>query len=100
QIMIDGVRQRVGEVAVTDPTGATRANREWVDANLKIVRREIAGPALVAVPSSAESARSAVGVSSIDSAIVAEADGRFALWIPNPGWQSVEPMPAGHLMLT
>ena len=100
QIVIDGIQKRVTEVAETDPSGSTRSNREWVDANMKIVRRELAGPALVAVPSSQESARGAVGQSSIDSAIVAEADGRFALWIPNPVWQSVEPLPAGHLMLT
>ena len=99
QIMVDGLRQRVGEVAVTDATGAVSKNREWVDANKKVVRRELAGPALVAVPSSAASARSAVGVSSIQSAIVAEADGRFGLWVPNPAWLAVEPLPPGHLML-
>ena len=99
QIMVDGARQRVGEVAVTDAAGTNSKNREWVDANNKTVRREIAGPALVAVPSSAESARSAVGVSRIQSAIVAEAEGRFGLWIPNPAWLAVDPLPAGHLML-
>jgi hypothetical protein len=99
QIMVDGARQRVGEVAVTDATGTVRKNREWVDSNNKIVRREIAGPALVAIPSSAVSARSAVGVSRIQSAIVAEADGQFGLWIPNPAWIAVDPLPAGHLML-
>jgi hypothetical protein len=99
QILLDGVKKRVGEIAETNAVGTGHSNREWVDADLKIVRREISGPALVAVPSSASSARSAVGVSSIDSAIVAEADGRFGLWIPNPAWRAVEPLPAGHLQL-
>ena len=96
-ILVDGVKQRVGEVTETDAVGASRRNREWVDANQRIVRRELAGPALVAVPSSAASARSAVGVTSIPSAVVAEADGRFGLWVPNPAWVPVEPLPAGHL---
>jgi hypothetical protein len=99
QLMVDGIKKRVTELAETDPSGGRRSNREWLDADMKIVRRELAGPALVAVPSSAESARSAVGVSSIESAIVAEADGRFALWIPNPAWVAVDPLPKGHLML-
>lgn len=99
QILVDGTRQRVGEVAVTDASGTVSKNREWVDANKKVVRRELAGPALVAVPSSAASARNAVGVSSIQSAIVAEADGRFGLWVPNPAWERVDPLPPGHLML-
>ncbi|MGK0264218.1 MAG: hypothetical protein ACI8UD_002877, partial [Planctomycetota bacterium] len=99
EIMLEGTRQRIGEIAVTDATGGGSQNREWVDANNKTVRRELAGPALVAVPSSAASARGAVGVSTIQSAIVAEAEGRFGLWIPNPAWLAVDPLPPGHLML-
>lgn len=95
QMVLDGEKQRVVEVVETGANG-TRGNREWVDAELRTVRRELAGPALVAVPSSADSARKAVG-HSIESAIVAEADGRFGLWVPNPAWVAVEPMPAGHL---
>ena len=96
---VAGLPQRVGEVAETDAAGDNRVNREWVDVNLQVVRRELAGPALVAVPSSAESARGAVGVSSIESAIVAEANGRFGLWVPNPSWTTIDPLPPGHLML-
>lgn len=99
QILIDGVEKRVGEVAVTNAGGTSRENREWVDANLRTVRRELAGPALVAMPSSRSSARSAVGTTTIRSAIVAEADGRFGLWVPNPSWVSVDPLPPGHLTL-
>lgn len=100
QILVDGVKQRVSEVAETNAAGTSRHNREWVDANMRTVRRELAGPALVAVPSSAASARSAVGVSRIRSAVVAEADGRFGLWMPNPAWVPVEPLPPGHLTLS
>jgi len=99
QILVDGVKQRVSEVAETDAAGTSPKNREWVDAQMRTVRRELAGPALVAVPSSAATARRAVGVSSIQSAVVAEADGRFGLWIPNPAWVAVEPLPPGHLTL-
>lgn len=100
QILVDGVKQRVSEVAETNAAGTSRHNREWVDANMRTVRRELAGPALVAVLSSAASARSSVGVSSIRSAVVAEADGRFGLWMPNPAWIPVEPLPPGHLTLS
>ncbi len=99
KMTVAGLPQHVSEVAETDASGGNPINRAWVDVNLKIVRRELAGPALVAVPSSAESARGAVGVSSIESAIVAEADGRFGLWIPSPSWTRIDPLPAGHLML-
>ena len=96
QIMIDGERRRVGEVAET--TGG-RQNREWVDADLNVLRRELAGPSLVAVASSAESARSAVGVTSIPSAVLAERAGRFGLWVPSPSWTAVADLPAGHIVL-
>jgi len=95
-VELDGRRMRVTEVSETTAAGH---NREWLDADMNTVRRELAGPALVAVPSSASSARGAVGVTSIASAIVAEADGRFGLWVPNPAWVAVEPLPAGHLAL-
>ncbi|MFK7742895.1 MAG: hypothetical protein AB8H80_21465 [Planctomycetota bacterium] len=105
QMVLDGERRRVSVVAeFGDRAGQgdgrpSLGNREWVDANLRTVRRELAGPSLVAVPSSASTARSSVGVHQIDSAIVAEVEGRFGLWIPNPAWQSVEPLPPGHLQL-
>jgi hypothetical protein len=99
-VLVDGKRQRVGEVEVTAADGERLGQREWIDAERRVVRRELAGPALVAVPSSAASARVAVGVTTIDSAVVAEADGRFGIWVPNPTWRAVEPLPAGHLALT
>ena len=99
KLMVNGVRQRVGEVAVTAADGAAVGSREWVDASHRVVRREVAGPALVAVPSSADTARTAVGVRSIESAVVAEAEGRFGFWVPSPAWSAVPTLPAGHLAL-
>ena len=31
--------------------------------------------------------------------MVAEADGRFGIWVPNLTWTAVQPLPAGHLAL-
>lgn len=98
QMVLDGEKCRVVEVAESGPDGV-RGNREWLDANLATVRRELAGPALVAVPSSPESMRQAIGTSSIASAIVAEAEGRFGVWVPNPAWRTIAPLPPGHLQL-
>lgn len=95
-VELDGQRIRVTELAETSPTGR---NREWIDANLRTVRRELAGPALVAVPSSATSVRAAVGTTRIEPAVVGEADGRFGLWVPNPAWLATAELPAGHVVL-
>jgi len=99
RLMVNGVRQRVGEVSVTAADGSAVGVREWVDASNRVLRRELAGPALVAVPSTADSARAAVGVRSIESAVVAEADGRFGLWVPSPAWRTASALPPGHLAL-
>ena len=98
-ILVDGERRRLGEVDVAGADGRSLGRREWLGPDRRVVRRELAGPALVAVPSSAASARAAVGVTKIDSAVVAEADGRFGIWVPNLTWTAVQPLPAGHLAL-
>ena len=99
QLMIDGARQRVVELSESNGAGADLGRREWVDAACRVVRRELAGPALVAVPSSAASARASVGETTIQSAVVAEAEGRFGLWVPSPAWRSADSLPPGHLSL-
>ncbi|MEC9048729.1 MAG: hypothetical protein VYA51_12010 [Planctomycetota bacterium] len=99
QLMVDGVRQRVAEISVTASDGVSVGSREWVGPDLRVIRRELAGPSLVAVPSSAESARAAVGAGSIASAVVAEADGRFGIWVPSPAWRCRDSLPPGHLAL-
>lgn len=96
-VVLDGKRMQVTEVAETTATGR---NSEWVDASSRTVRRELAGPALVAVPSSVDSCKLAVGAHSIASAIVAEAGGGFGLWVPNPAWTTRDEMPAGQVALT
>jgi hypothetical protein len=95
-VVLEGKVVHVTEVAETSTTGR---NAEWVDASARTLRRELAGPALVAVPSSAASARLAVGATTIPSAIAAEAGGTFGLWVPNPAWQVRSPMPAGQVVL-
>lgn len=99
QLMIDGVRQRVVELSESTGAGVDLGSREWVDASCRVVRRELAGPALVAVPSSDASARASVGARTIQSAVVAEADGRFGLWVPSPAWRTADALPPGHLSL-
>lgn len=78
---------------------STVRNSEWLDASMRTVRRELAGPALVAMPSNADSVRFAVQGASIPSAIAAEAGGTFGLWVPNPAWRLREDLPAGQVAL-
>lgn len=101
----DGRRQRSiaqdGKlVQITELTeaGSGPRNHEWVDANARTLRRELAGPALVAVPADAEAARRVHGAAA--PAIVGDAGNAFGLWIPNPAWAPVADLPAGNLVLS
>jgi hypothetical protein len=96
RIVLDGAAMTVTELAEASANGR---NHEWLDANWKTVRREIAGPSLVAVPSSAESARAMVGGVAIPSALVREAGGTFGVWAPNPAWSAVDGLAAGQVAL-
>lgn len=96
RIVLDGETMTVTEITEASASGR---NHEWLDASFKTVRREIAGPSLVAIPSSADSARSAVGGASIPGALVREAGGAFGLWVPNPAWVAVDELPAGQVAL-
>jgi hypothetical protein len=96
QVVLDGRRQRVVEIAETH---AGHRNAEWVDAEMRTIRRELAGPSLVAVPSNGDSVRFAVGAASIPSAVVQETGGTFALWVPNPAWEPVPSTAAGRIGL-
>ena len=95
-VVVDGKRARVTEVAEHSATGS---NREWVDATYHTLRRELAGPALVALPSSVGSANASLSAPAIPSAIAAEAGGTFGLWVPNPAWLVREGSPAGQIVL-
>lgn len=96
-VVVDGAPLLVTELAETTPTGR---NAEWLDASSRTVRRELAGPALVAVPSNADSARFAVGAATIPGAVAAEAGGGFGLWLPNPAWLAREGLPPGQVALS
>jgi hypothetical protein len=96
-VTLDGSATKVTEIAETT---ATSRNSTWIDANLQTVRRELAGPSLVALQSNADSARLAVGGVHVASAVVSEPGGEFGLWVPNPAWQLEEGIPAGQVVLT
>jgi hypothetical protein len=95
-VVIDGVSVQVTEFA---ETGVNGRNAEWVDASARTLRRELSGPALVAVPTSAANARAAIGRAAIAPAIAADAGGTFGLWVPNPAWVVQEGTPPGQLVL-
>ncbi|MEO6596026.1 MAG: hypothetical protein ABIP94_14850 [Planctomycetota bacterium] len=97
RVVVDGKPLQITEIAETSATGR---NAEWLDASMRTIRRELAGPSLVAVPSSAESARLAVGGVTQPSAIASEPGGDFGLWVPNPAWQVREDSPNGQVALT
>ncbi len=94
-VVVDGKTVQVTEVCETSRNGR---NAEWLDASARTLRRELAGPALVAVPSSASLARGMVG-GAIAAAIVAAADHDFGLWVPNPAWTVQEGVPAARIAL-
>lgn len=65
-------------------------NLEWLDASGASVRREVNGPALVAVPTNADTARGVrnFGGDTGTSSVVREKGGRFGLWLPSPSWRA------------
>jgi hypothetical protein len=84
-VTIDGQPVRVTEVA---ESGATGRNAEWVDADARTLRRELA-----------VTCRAAVGAVTFPPAVVAEAAGTFGLWLPNPAWIAHADTPSGALVL-
>ncbi|MBM3973977.1 MAG: DUF1795 domain-containing protein [Planctomycetes bacterium] len=100
----DGRRQRsiaqdgkIVQITELTETGGGPRNHEWVDANARTLRRELAGPALVAVPANAASAVAVCGA--VAPALVSDAGNAFGLWLPNPAWTPVADLPAGNLAL-
>lgn len=96
RVTLDGEAMQVTELVESSAVGR---NSEWLDASMQTVRRELAGPALVAMPSNRDSVQFAAQGAVIASAIVAEAGGTFGLWVPNPAWQTCEDLPAGSVAL-
>ncbi|MDA0375427.1 MAG: hypothetical protein O2865_16710, partial [Planctomycetota bacterium] len=71
-------------------TSTTRGqNAEWLGSGPVPVRREVAGPSLVAVRVSGEKEAFAAASRVFPPSFRAERDGRFGLWLPNPGWRFV-----------
>jgi hypothetical protein len=68
-------------------------NVEWLDGSHAILRREINGQALVAVPTTKDVAQGlrARRHAGFDSALVSDAKAGLALWLPSPTWR---PLPA------
>lgn len=64
-------------------------NAEWLGGGPAPVRREIAGPALVAVRVAGEKEAHASKGTVFPPTFRAEMDGKFGLWLPNPGWNFV-----------
>jgi hypothetical protein len=81
-------------------TAGELRNTLWLDAAGRTLRRELAGPALVAMRSSSDSAPRMAGATRIAAAQVTEAGGTFSCWIPNPGWEPVSETPAGRIALS
>lgn len=73
-------------------------NAVWRDASARVLRREVAGPALVAVAADADCARAAADSPTLPSPFVADATRRFGLWRPNPVWVTA-PSDTGAVLL-
>jgi hypothetical protein len=95
-VAIDGRSVPVTEAVESAGSGR---NATWLDASARVLRREISGPSLVAMPSTAELARGAVARgTALPAAFAAETGGRFGLWRPNPAWE-VLPIGEGAVAL-
>lgn len=95
-VVLGGKTQNVTEIVEAH---CDAQNREWIDAGMKTLRREIAGPALVAVPGSHGGTRNLAARPPIAAALAREAGATFGLWVPNPAWQQVADLPAGQITL-
>ncbi|MCR9243406.1 MAG: hypothetical protein NXI31_00135 [bacterium] len=95
-VELGGRTQNVTEII---ESGADTSNSVWLDASMRTLRREIAGPALVALPSAARGVKAKVGRARIPAALAREAGGRFGLWVPNPAWRVAETTDPGSIAL-
>lgn len=83
--------EAVAEVDELVVRGAEGQNATWWEPVRGTLRREVAGPALVAVRVEQGSARDLVGKRTTPSPFVAEPMRRFGLWLPNPVWKAEAP---------
>jgi hypothetical protein len=95
QVQFGAVRRVAGKGGEALPVRELRAsttrghNAEWLDGGPAPVRREVAGPALVAVRVASESEAHALKGAVFPPAFRSESGGAFGLWLPNPGWRFV-----------
>lgn len=95
------LRDAVVDVREVRHSEALRDSNEWLDASSHTLRREVNGPALVAIPvdgmpgPSTDAPRDPV----FPSTVVAEASGRFALWLPQPSWRAEPVTEPGKVVL-
>jgi hypothetical protein len=86
------------EAAEVADAAAGRGERRWCNAAGYTVHRELAGPGLVAAPSSPDSAPFAVGAVQGGAALVAAGNHQLGLWRPNPTWQAGTALPDAVLL--
>jgi hypothetical protein len=91
KVELQGEVMEVREVA----TGSGRLDSEWLDTTCHAVRREVNGPALVALRAAAEP--EALPRASVPPAVAHETEGRFGMWLPNPTWRFVATETPGQL---
>lgn len=86
EVEIDGEVKRVRELITETASGL---NSEWFGPSAMVLRREINGAALVAIPSTEATARyqATSDQQVFPSALRSEPGKRFALWLPNPAWE-------------
>ncbi len=82
-VAIDGVHRVVEESIEQSSEGR---NTHWRDAATGSLRREVAGPALVAMRCDQATANNLVGVRRVASPFAADPSHSFGLWLPNPAW--------------
>jgi hypothetical protein len=96
RVVLDGDRRHV---RVLTAEGTHGVNAEWLDAGANTVRREVNGPALVAVPATEKDARRTARRQELRfaAAFRAEAGGEFGMWLPNPMWSFCETSRSGQV---
>ncbi|MEC7583081.1 MAG: hypothetical protein VYE77_02075 [Planctomycetota bacterium] len=91
RVTLEGITELVDEVV---EYAAGCSNATWRDASGKVVRREISGPSLTAMPSDAATARQAVFRGEAQPPLlVVEPERRFGVWRPSSTWQAIETPP-------
>ena len=96
RVTVDDTNRLIDEVV---EYAGGRSNATWRDTSGTVVRREISGPALTALPTDAATAKHAVYRGEAQPPLlVVEPGRRFGVWRPNSTWQAAETV-AGSVSL-